>query len=64
MPDDATEDNIEKNSYKHQIEEKLEKARSRYNFFRCERMLFTVLTIGLTVVLITLIARKFVDIPP
>ncbi len=64
MPGDETEDNIEKNSYKHQIEEKLERARSRYNFFRCERMLFTVLTIGLTVAFATLIARKFVSIPP
>ena len=64
MPADETEDNIEKNSYKHQIEEKLERARSRYNFFRCERMLFAVLTIGLTVALITLITRKFVNIPP
>jgi chemotaxis protein histidine kinase CheA len=64
MPADETEDNIEKNSYKHQIEEKLERARSRYNFFRCERTLFTVLTIGLTVAFATLIVRKFVNIPP
>jgi hypothetical protein len=64
MPADETEDNIEKNSYKHQIEEKLEMARSRYNFFRCERMLFTVLTIGLTVAFATLITRIFVNIPP
>ncbi len=64
MPGDETEDNIEKNSFKHQIEEKLEKARSRYNFFRCERTLFTVLTIGLTAAFATLIVRKFVSIPP
>ncbi len=64
MPADEIEDNIEKNSYKHQIEEKLEKARSRYNFFRCERVFLTVLTVGLIVALITLVTRKFVNIPP
>ena len=64
MPVGEKEGNIEKNSYKHQIEGKLKKARSRYNFFRCERALFIVLTVGLTVALVTLITQKFVDIPP
>jgi len=64
MSADETVDNIGKASYKDQIEQKLEKARLRYNIFRCERIFLTVLTIGLAVVLITLIARKFVNIPP
>ena len=63
MPIDETENNIDKASYKYQIEEKLEKARFRYNLFRCERVLFFVLTIGLTVTLITLVARKFLSLP-
>ena len=64
MSADETVDNIGKVSYKSQIEQKLEKARYRYNAFRCERMFLTVLTIGLAVALVTLIARKFVNIPP
>ena len=63
MSTDETVDSTGKASYKSQIEEKLEKARFRYNIFRCERMLLNVLTIGLAVVLITLISRKFVNIP-
>ena len=63
MPIDETEKNIDKASYKNQIEEKLEKARFRYNFFRCERVFLVVLTVGLTVTLITLVARKFLNIP-
>ena len=64
MSADETVDNTGKVSYKNQIEQKLEKARFRYNIFRCERIFFTVLTIGLTVALIALIARKFVNLPP
>jgi len=64
MSADEISDNIGKDSYKSQIEQKLEKARIRYNIFRCERIFFTVLTIGLTVALFTLVARKFVNIPP
>ena len=64
MSADEAVGNIGKDSYKSQIEQKLEKARFRYNIFRCERVFFTVLTIGLAVSLITLIARKLVNIPP
>ncbi|MBC8552347.1 MAG: hypothetical protein H8D23_22190, partial [Candidatus Brocadiales bacterium] len=63
MSADETVDNLGEVSYKSQIEQKLEKARYRFNAFRCERIFLTVLTIGLTVALITLITRKFVDIP-
>ena len=56
-------DNIGKDSYKSQIEKKVETARFRYNIFRCERMFLTVLTIGLAVALITLLARRFVNVP-
>ncbi|MEE9605351.1 MAG: hypothetical protein V3V70_07245 [Candidatus Scalindua sp.] len=61
--DDKKDDIKHQNSYKDIIEEKLEKARFRYNFFRCESTYLTVLTIGLTIALITLITREFVDIP-
>ncbi|MBT6048715.1 MAG: hypothetical protein HOG49_18090, partial [Candidatus Scalindua sp.] len=64
MSADEIVDNKGKVSYKSQIEQKLEKARFRYNIFRCERIFLTVLTIGLTVALITLVARKFVNLPP
>ncbi len=64
MSADEIVDNIGKDSYKSQIEQKLEKARFRYNIFRCERIFFAVLTIGLTLTLFTLVARKFVNIPP
>ena len=64
MSADETEDNKDKVSYKNQIEQKLEKARFRYNLFRCERTFLTVLTIGLTVALVTLITRRFVEVPP
>ena len=64
MPTDEEKVNIDKGSYKNQIEQKLEKARFRYNLFRCERTFLTVLTIGLTVALITLITRRFVEVPP
>ncbi len=64
MQGDDKEDNMKhQNSYKDIIEEKLEKARFRYNIFRCESTYLTVLTIGLAIALITLITRKFVDIP-
>lgn len=63
MPSDEKEESIDKNSYKYQIEEKLEKARFRYNIFRCENTFLTVLTIGFAVALITLIVQKFVNIP-
>ncbi|MCP4254432.1 MAG: hypothetical protein GY775_13700, partial [Candidatus Scalindua sp.] len=62
MSADETVDNKEKVSYKNQIEQKLEKARFRYNLFRCERAFLTVLTIGLTVALVTLITRRFVEV--
>ena len=64
MSADEIVGNTGKDSYKSQIEQKLEKARFRYNIFRCERIFFTVLTIGLTLALFTLVARKFVNIPP
>jgi hypothetical protein len=64
MQADDKEDNMKhQNSYKDIIEEKLEKARFRYNIFRCESTYLTVLTIGLAIALITLITRKFIDIP-
>jgi hypothetical protein len=64
MSADETVDNIGDISYKNQIEQKLEKARYRFNALRCERIFLTVLTIGLALALVTLITRKFVNVPP
>ena len=64
MSADETVDNISEASYKDQIEQKLEKARYRYNAFRCEKVFLAVLTIGLAVAMGTLIARKLVNLPP
>ncbi len=50
-------------SSKEQIEEKLEKARFRYNLFKSEKTYLTLLTIGLAIVLITIIVQKFFHIP-
>ncbi|MCP5003467.1 MAG: hypothetical protein GY941_05865, partial [Planctomycetes bacterium] len=61
--DENKDDGPESGKSKRLIEERVEKARFRYNFFRCEMVLFTVLAIGLSMALITLVVRKFVEVP-